>query len=505
MTIKKHNPLSVPAFTFLIFLSTGFVSNPLFAADVKKVSEASIVLPWTFIEDIMKNGKQLEGQQSLGAMSFQTQGVPLRIENIMLDYKAQLAPVTSHDNETFFNAENLLLKLHINAFSVEKDITQMVNGMLATVHLKADCQPFSLTQNQAVLKTQWKWITQNTNVKGELESFDLSWPIESWKIDPIICTGPKGFADIVADEIKTTLSKNEDINKLMRPLFEKTMNEKIESTLVGLRGLKTLPINLTKKNLDVQLSGVETVSGKGIHLKAFVRSSLQDTSPMTQSDVTTLLEETPELLQAVGDHPVLIIGQQSLTDLIQDMSVGESVKTNMNQVAGFQSLLQSRFKQFFAWRDLRNYPKSARFDLISETTKPLSIKFTTKEKLNVIGYVDSGVYANRAGQNWRSVEIKTSFSGTAQFSIQSGVLGLTFTGQKVNSTSRFAPAYAQRFDPPKKVSIKYLDQALQQSPYFKGMKWALPELTISSDLKVKAMKITRQSPKHFFIEFQKTP
>jgi hypothetical protein len=175
-----------------------FIHLASFASATERSFETALAVPWEFIRASL-NGDASSGAGStnreflLNDVTLEIDDAAVMMPNIKVEVASHFNPVISLQNETFWETENLGLQITIEGLTVKKTVTQIRNGVVVIVHLRADCDAFTLSQNQALAQAYVRWQTTGGQLVTRFRDVRLAWPQGSWVLSPIQCQGPTGF------------------------------------------------------------------------------------------------------------------------------------------------------------------------------------------------------------------------------------------------------------------------------------------------------------------------
>lgn len=471
---------------------------------VKKVYESAIFVPWQFLSDSVTQAELQNGRSQLafdlGPVTIEAEDIPINLSNIHVSVDTILKNTGSQNGETLWLAEQMNTQIQVSGFTIEKYMEQWVGGVKARIHLKATCSPFDMQQSGAQMQMSWGWTSQATRLQAALSSLDLFWPPGSWQIGEIHCEGPKGFADVIQAEIKKQLSNPDMILPTLKRHMEEHFNSKIASALEQYRKPQWL-FNDLQTALVMEMTGIESVVEKGLVFKGKVEvQRLQSSTTQAPREDLVPLDVERTIKGINASFPALMLPGVALESLIADMAENRVAVYDLNRFSGFNGLMQSRFKQWFVWPDLMKYPKNAFFSVTSRVDGRPEIRYTQDHRMYVQGYVDSWIYSQREGKNWRYVDMRSGFAAWVYPDVSKGFLRLSFAGQNLNSAARMSPDYVSRFRPSTRIDVRTIEKSIKKADFFQGVTMELPSLEMESGKRYKASKIIRSNKDVFIVE-----
>lgn len=470
---------------------------------VKKLYESAIFVPWQFLSDTALEANQVNGAShlsfALGEVQIEAEEIPVNLSNIQVEIDTVLRNVGSSHRSTLWHADQMVAQITVSGFIVEKYVEQWISGVKARVHLRAECAPFQLLQESAQMQMAWIWSSQGTRLQAQLGSLELHWPKNSWKVGAIQCQGPRGFADVVQEEIKKKLENPESLIPELKAQMEAHFNRKMEDSLAQYRKPQWLFSDF-QTALVMEMTGVEAAVDKGLVFKGLIHVQRPQAQGVQHREEVVALNVERSLEGVETQYPALIFPGQAVESLIGDMAENRIALYKLNQFSDFNRLLRSRFLQFFIWPDLMKYSKSAQFDVTSRVSGRPTLQYTINQKIWIQGYVDSWIYSQRDNRMWRYIDIRTAFSAWVYPNVEKGHLHFSLSNQNMKSSARMASEYVSRFRPSTHIGVSTIESSLKKAPFFQGFSLELPSLEMPNGKKFKAQRILRTHREGFIVE-----
>ncbi len=436
--------------------------------------ESFLLVPWSYIQDtfLSKPESLTINEQNI---SIKVSDIPVQLSRIAgyIDYT--LNPLEINNDKTQVSSQSLTVMLQISGFNVEKEFIKTVGGVQVKVKLKAECGAFTLSQNETQLTSSLRWISSGNTIKSKIESLNLVWPENSWKISTITCTGPKGFADVVQNELQTKLTRPDELVPFIKSKLEMKINSNLEQYLKPFRQ------NQIFKNIEYRMANVESIFQKGFLFK--LNLQVNNNNPAKIS-----IDLNEELLHQDLKNPILVFNLAGLQTVSQDL-LPERWDSKLENFEGFKKLMRSRFMQLFVWPDLWQYPKSSSFPMILNLEKDAKIVLNDDLTATLKGTLNTWIQSQRDGKNWDYLYLKSGLQAVLKYKIQENQLVFDVSGLTQTTELKFFPDYLQTFFPSDYIAKKTIEKSVVESLKTKSFQWPLPVVKVNEEVSLKAESI----------------
>lgn len=415
-------------FLLTVFL-TALFALPLEARD----DESRLHIPWPLFESRLQG--LLAGDSSLwktvvGDMPLPANGMTWNLKNLRFD-----AQVTS--DRPVFDGTHLSLRLPkvgvrvgLDSVSVDQVITREVSGVVVNVHLKAQCGPIRLiqenAQSEAVFAVDWSTGAP----AARLQQLNLGWDDGSWQMSEFSCEGPQGMDRLLEAEVLKQLKDPQVVKPYLADWLSRQLQEKLTAALASLK----TPLSLADG--DIQL-----------HVGAMVPASTGLLVPlMLQKDAPAL--PVPSTLASLPkDKPVFLVGTAVLQTLLEAQLAKqpELITVDLRTFSAFKTLIGSRFLQFFVWPDLMNYAKSAPFYGRIQRPSKLTLKSEGGARFSSPVDLRAVIQSQRSGRWWDYVTMSGQARALVQLSLSGGQLNYATSLNGVSLATGFGQDYKKQF------------------------------------------------------------
>lgn len=498
----------LPVFAILLFGSSSPAETALNRSQqppssFTQQSEVSVFIPWSTIQKSF--APEISDTQELKSFDlpdqiYEADGVPVHIKGIQLDVMSQFEPVSIEQGVANLKTKRLIARVRVESITASKIIEQNVGGAIVRVQLDAKCDPFLLFQNDASASIAARMVAQMGAPAAVIDRLDLEWPINSWQVEPITCYGPKGFADVVQQEIQSQLSTAEPFRGLLKDKAYSYMNDKVKDLFKDLK----MPATLYQSpviNSEFAITELEKVIPQGLFFKGSISTAI---SGSRQDPVVRMIPEEIWLENLDQEKPWIFLPQAGVQQVINKVaSRPEWITTSLNAVAGFRKLLKSRFRQFFIWPDLWNFKKNATFTLMSTAVTPPTLQLARDSSSTGKFQADlqSWVYANRDEEVVRYLSVRTQVKGEVSVEIADSNLVLNWSNAEIKPKIQMDAGYVKKYRPSTRIAEGILSLAVNSSLSKGQFSIQIPAIKLTDISVAKANSIRKVEPEVFAIDF----
>jgi len=441
--------------------------------------ESAFVLPWSYVKDSMTQ-VPIKTQITLNNLTVQAQGLEVQLPNAVLSLNLDLRAAEVSQQHTQLESDFLSVEVTTESFHFQKDIEKVIGGVVVRTHLEANCQPITIRQTQASALSSWSWIIQENRIGAELKDLQINWPQGSWQISPIQCEGPRGFADLIQNEIQSQLADPKKIENEVKSHLQTTVNQQLQQVIDHWRSLQWI-YSKADRRIGFELTGVEALSEQGMlfYILIHIQGAGMSVTPHH-------LEISDETLSQVGAAPSLILSQDVFLALARVASQWARWDVELQDIPAFKSLMHSRFLQFFVWPDLMKYPKDSPFHMTVQAAQKPDIQWQGGSQFHVNALINSWIRSERDGKTWDYLFLQTSVSSVADLQVQDSQLQVNFSDLDMQSEYSFFPQYRIEFDPRKRIAKSKIMKALKSSPHLQSASLEIPHIQVTESQAIQA-------------------
>jgi len=455
---------------YLISSVVFFNASKLLAADIKH--EISLFIPLSFVEKNVEK-KFDNGQQNFNKtivrnnISITADEIPILIQQIKIDISG---PIKMNNYEL---SSKLNVVAHVDAIQIHQQVSKIISGIPVNIHVDIDCQPFLITNDALDMQSLWSFTNLNNHLNAEIKNISLATK-NPWNVSNIQCTGSSGVGDLITQKIREKLASIDIYKDLIATELQSNINSLLNDSLVELR--KTQNIQAVS---DKVLTLVNEIPLYDIGF-VFIYTSQENTVDNALIQ-TKIKDETKSFLQNKNyQNPVAIIDQNDFTNLITNQLTGKTIEKDLQSFPGFQSLMKSRFKQFFAWPDLMNYAKNTSFPTISKLSKLSELKIDNWSGSSGSGHlsaqIDSKVMSQRSNKPYVYLRASSNYQGQFFYQIVNGNIQIQSNLVGFKNNLAMDSQYIKQFRARSKIPVQIINSSLQDSLKQLMTSYQLPKL-----------------------------
>ncbi|HEY8280407.1 MAG TPA: hypothetical protein VIH99_12335 [Bdellovibrionota bacterium] len=443
--------------------------------------------------------QSLQGHKQIPAGNVDTQLTPdLRVQVIGLNVDADyFFPVPQR-----VDPEHREWELKSDKLSATVSATQL-NIMIRTViHIPGGgtgigtttvtCNNVSLhlPEGSAKVSARVRAEVENDQIQLSMPDYNIDWNSDSWQLNDMVC------AEALQGDVKTKVLEYLSSFENLHDAFGATLNEQFarwskDVSLVLMSeqeiptGSEQVKMFYEPKSVTENRAGSRglVVAGKLRFEYPFVAKDQEIVQDFPLPEGTALVpQEAPQLLAPFAALRALMMGQYFSGALEYVMRSPE--------IPSFQSLMQSRWKQLYAWPDLMRYPKDTTFLFQFQPLGPPSFEnekageggtiqgdLTMPLSIRMFSPID-GIYSPY-------VEFRTRFSGPTTLSLgEDGSIRFKINSSDQEASYAFAQSYIDERHPVTRIAIHTIARASASSLSTEGLNMTVPNLTIGKNLKL---------------------
>lgn len=417
-------------------------------------SEVLLFTPWSFLQKKMSaalNNRTVDDSQTIPSLDWQlTPWVP-HLTNVQWNYASKVDLVSFTSDAVQLKTRKLSLKIVIEKLALDQIVEREIDGAILRVHVQAQCGPVTLSQDTAQMEAKFGFQIQPQQITTVLQSFNLTWAPNSWKVNDFQCQGPGGFEQTIKAELAADLASAEKLRPWLQT--EIVTRAQIEADGLMTQLANPIPVAIEKNNLVLTFKRmVGTPEGIQNH-GTLVWSGKSDETNLSRLEMNRI----PNSVIKKG-VPYFISPGGGWTNLLATIlqKKAEVFNIDMRTIPAFVALLNSRSQQWAVWPDLQNYATNSRFNLAVARPRSYPLNWQNDGTATMNSSVNAEIQSQRAGKNWNYVDLSGSVRGRLSPRIANGKL----TAQIQFSNSKFAakmePAYVQTFNPDPRIDPQVL-------------------------------------------------
>jgi hypothetical protein len=250
-------------------------------------------------------------------------------------------------------------------------------------------------------------------------------------------------------------------------------------------------------SIDQYVENSEGLIGKGRLILEFLNSKSNDVKKLSLSGELgqAISSEQQNLNMALIRLPELFIQEVFLKAYEENTWLH---RVSSKKISGLNSLMNSRFMQFFNWRELMKYPKSSEFylDLYSNQNpfiKGQGLQFQVQEDLL------TKMYAPRAGAYIPFMNFETPLSMNINIAAQQGFLLVHFKKPIMKFKYSWDINYLKKYRPSTYFNSEVMKESIVNSLSSTNYKFRLPTIPLMEGTFLKVHKIEAPNRKDIFL------
>jgi hypothetical protein len=371
------------------------------------------------------------------------------------------------DQVNWVAGNEVRIKFHVRCFDLKMDLQEdLVFHMFSNLELK-DRKP-----------------------DLKIEKIDIMNKIDASKILLGRCEGPAGSEKMLRDVVKSYLTDSPKLSALFSPLIQSVLSDKQNKLLEQF----SLASRLMKfKDLQVyqNFSAMDNC-GKN-HLCLHGNLSVRNAAAQNFQEIVVPVsnEEYMTWYKASFEEEAMAkvyVSKNLLHKLVQSSYQAPfmTYETQTDDHNALRDLMNSRFKQYHTWRDLRNFPEGSNFKItnynavapmlgeISSSAFGLNIDFNA----NVLSQMKAPVENTYIDYAY----LRSELSGLLQVKIEDNFLRFVVHANTVETSHQFDRSYLERYQPETKVKHKNIRKAMAELFEYKEMKAIFNSIKIGEDI-----------------------
>lgn len=419
--------------------------------------------------------------------TYETPDVTVLLKGIRLNLNSRLQKpaVDTGGDSVILQSRGLEATLSIDSVSIDQWIEREVGGVIGRFRIQARCEGVSLRMlpGKALFEMRLRPVFEGGRVRAKVEDISLNWLKDGWSVNALNCTGAAGFENIIREEILKQVSDSAMVNKYKDAMIE-YVQDYVSRQSFDFSGSRSLGDIRPDIHASLRVTNFE-----GQRENALLRGTIRivfDKSDEADVDLSLTGKSLGGISQAALRVPEDIVPAISR----RAFGAGSWMKRiSSKDIPGFSVLTKSRFVEFFVWRELIRYPRSAEFLFDVTNAKPLTLSGQDL-KYKVKNTLTSQMYAPRDGKYVPFMDFTIPVSTDLGVTIADGKVTAKFTNVEIDLKYAWDPEYLEKYHPYKTFAKdKILENV--RSGIRKGTQFSftLPEIPVSSDLKLRIQKV----------------
>ncbi|HEY8270919.1 MAG TPA: hypothetical protein VIG33_08515 [Pseudobdellovibrionaceae bacterium] len=490
--------LNIQIRLFIVVFICFFSAVDVFANSVVE-TEFAMLLPRPFQQSLIEQEWQTLQKDEfkldwgLPDQVYDTPDVKVFLTGLQLNLQTKLRKpnVNPEGESVILDSQDLAADLNIQAVAIDQYIEREIGGIIGRFHIQARCEGVQLHMKagQGAFVMKLSPVFERGLVRAHVDDVSIAWTADAWNITDMKCTGAQGFDEVVKAEILKR-TKDASIMEQQKTALIGSIQNYVNERSVDL----SKPRNLTSTRSDIQISmridnfvGTEkNALAHGVFRVEFTKLSNQVKSPK----YVFLKLSKQSFEDSSSTDPLLRVPEEFVVTMTKQAFAASSWLRRMNssQLPGFSSLMESRFKQFFVWRELTNFSQATEF--LFDIYSPKNVAVSGKNlKYQVKAPLQSRMYAPKNGRYVPFMNFVVPFSSQVQLSVEQRKIFAKFTGVALSLQERWEPSYVERYAPSRTFDRTTIGQRIQSSAEGKATSYALPPIPLTETLNLQFQKV----------------
>lgn len=419
-------------------------------------SEVVLFTPWTFVRQKMVDSianRTISDQQKFDKVDWQLNPWTPHLTGVQWDLKTQLDLVSLNSSGVTIKSKRLLSTISVKQLNLDQIVEREVSGVVLRVHVVAQCEAFTMSQSSAQMDLNLEYQFQPQRVVTRVNSFNLQWPANSWKVSAINCQGPAGFDKTVKDELTHALMSADLVKPWLQGLLANKAQSEADTLLTQISS--PIPVNSDKSNLSMVLrfDHLKNSNDGILNYGSLVWDRKGD-----QANLSHLTMNGIPPAVAKSSRPVFVSSTDGWSNLIhaQLQARPAKFKLNLNRVKPFSDLLASPNQQSVVWPDLLFYTVNSPFTMLVDNPRTYDLQWLSDGTATLNTGVTGVIQSERDGRQWNYVDVTGNVIGKMKIQINDSKLSAGIAVSDSAFTAKFEPKYVQAFNANTKLDERVL-------------------------------------------------
>jgi hypothetical protein len=378
-------------------------------------------------------------------------------------------------NQWNIQSKTISSEIVVDSINASQVIVEQQGGSTLTVSVNAVCTDvhLALAPGQSNITAVIDLALQNGKPQYTLDKFTANWSPSAWTITSMNCQGPNGFTQLLQQDVATTLKSINPFLPAIQEEIQDQFNAVANTPLIWnliIPGNSHLALTIAPQNFQLAPGGDAIVDGQ----ITFTYKNLTNTT--CQKDITDPLSSP---LTANTDS--LLVPATTIQALIRCASLNGDLDYSLTskQIPVFQTLLGNWFEKLIFWPDLTRFNKNSVFHFkVFPTTPPeledLSADPTGALLFNLSLPVTVSMFAPEKGGPVHYLDLSTTLSGPASFSIENGTLQFQQKLSDLDLSARWDANFVKKHCPDQRIDTSLMASGLKSALETSGLSYPMP-------------------------------
>lgn len=470
------------------FLSTVLLGSALIASraigqqkqgyhDLAFYQGAEIILftPWPVFEKTLSSyaGPQKDFRKNISSAVWDLDQFHWNLNGLSLEASANFA-TTQTPGSIDFHSTASRVRVNVQQIGIKQFVERVIDGVLVRVWVEAECGPLALSQDAAVLDGHISYQFDPRDISTRLDRFQLQWPARSWNVAPIHCTGPEGFPELLAQELRDRLATSEQIQPWVQEAFAQQIQTEVDAMVAKIRQPSALPVPEGSLPLELRFGRFETNDGGVLAHAQLLWDLSQNPAHVRPLPLAPFPQELPR------NQASFLFDERALSDLIiaEANHLPRWTPLNLNEQPDFQKLLESCLLKLFVWPDLLHYDAKSPFWLQLGRPRITATRWAADGTLVLELDEQAWIQSRRRNSRWDYLSLRGSAVGRVTPRIDHGRMTLTAQVQPTDFAIRFGADYVAAFHPRTYLAPSVQRELLKQLNQQVSFQFQLPRFDL---------------------------
>lgn len=474
-----------------LLLPVGLLLFPLLAASsalgaYELTTDYSLRLPGALVDKLAGSAAPRKGEEkvAMSDASFELAGARIELTGAEAKVAWELAaPVSLGERSWKISTSKLGAAFTVAQLRVRTQEIKEKDGVVIDHDSLVECRNVTLRlKEEAGARVEGDVSADLVEGKFQfrLGNYKGHWPSGAWAVETLDCPGVAGIGTAIAGRILDAMANASLVDAQVRPALEKVLMAAGESASQGLLGGLTLPSGIDGLTLTALGGEVREIEG-GFEMRGKLKFHFAKAGKAAAEE--RRFEAFPE--GKVGGSAQLLLPEATLNALLEAGFHASVLKHELQakDLGGFEKLSGSRLRQFFAWPDLRRFPKNTNYLFRFSPVAAPALKNARSSGNTLQGQLgfplSIKMFAPIERRWFPYVEFRTRLDAGASFRLQGGALKVRLNAHEGELTHGFSREYVDRFRPNTRISTRRLAPALFSALNENELTVRLPRLNVA--------------------------
>jgi len=469
-----------------------FFSHFVFAISVVQ-TEFEMLLPRSFQQNLIEQEWDTLQKEvfhltmPIADQTYDTPDVKVFLTGLQIDVQSKLEKpgIGSEGESILLRSRKLEGSLHIQTVNIDQWIEREVGGVIGRFRVQARCDGVvvGLKPGKAALTMKLSPVFDGAVLRANVDDANLTWDQDAWEITALQCSGAQGLDEIIKQEV-LKLTSDPKIVAEKKDLLMQYVRDYVSAKSLDL----SKPRTLVTARPDIKMS-MSITDFTGTEANARVRGLLRADFTRDKSNEEVNLKLGNGSIGS-GNTAMLRVPEEFVLAVAKKAYAGNSwvEKVYSTNIPGFSALTKSRFTQFFVWRALMDYPKTAKF--LFEVYSPKNISMTGSNlTYDVKAPLYAKMYAPKNGDYIPFMNFYAPLTSKVKLSLSKGIATAKFTNFDMDLKEGWDPSYVAKYYPNKTFDGETIRKHIVQAAEGKSLSYTIPTIPVADDVSLKVQKV----------------